>query len=432
MSKVKLLFVPIFVAMLIGGSYLLVSHGPSADTRQAHADLGRPDADTSIAFWQKRIAQNSSAYLDYTLLGEAYGRKARETGDVSYYQRAEATLRKALTINPKYVQASAMLSTILYTMHDFQGALAIAEPLGNNPRAIQALVTIGDVHMALGNYTQAQDAFQKLLALGPTASINSRLAILADLHGDPDQALSLMKQSADLARRAGEYGESMAWYEYQVGELYFKKGQLDQAEAHYQAALDTLDNYYLALAGLGKIHAVQGDYQAAIDFYQHAVSIIPQPELLAALGDVYTVSGQQAKAKQQYDTVEYIGKLAKINQQIYNRQLANFYSDHNLRLDEALKLATGELESRKDVFGFDAAAWAYYKNGMLNQAQDAMDQALRLGTRDAKLYYHAGMIAHAQGRTADARRLLSEALTINPYFDLLQAPIARATLEELH
>jgi tetratricopeptide (TPR) repeat protein len=143
-------------------------------------------------------------------------------------------------------------------------------------------------------------------------------------------------------------------------------------------------------------------------------------------------NGQQDKAKQQYDTVEYIGKLAKINQQIYNRQLANFYSDHNLHLDEALKLATGELEFRKDVFGFDAAAWAYYKNGMLNQAQDAIDQALRLGTRDAKLYYHAGMIARAQGRTADARRLLSEALTVNPYFDLLQAPIARATLEGLH
>jgi tetratricopeptide (TPR) repeat protein len=385
----------------------------------------------SIAFWQKRIAQNPSAYLDYVQLGEAYSRKARETGDVDYYRRSEAALRKAVSISPKYVQASAMLSSILFTMHDFKGALAIAEPLANNPRAIQALVTVGDVHMALGDYPEAEAAFQKLLTLGPNPSIGSRLAVLADLHGDPERALSLMEKSADLARRAGEYGESMAWYEYQVGELYFKRGQLDQAEAHYQSALDTFDNYYLALAGMGKVRAAQNDYTAAIEFYQHSVTIVPQPEFLAALGDVYAASGQPDEAKRQYDTVEYIGKLAKINQQIYNRQLANFYSDHDRNLDEALKLATVELADRKDVFGFDAAAWAYYKNGMLSQAQDAIDQALKLGTRDAKLYYHAGMIAWAQGRSADARRLLSEALAINPHFDLLQSRIARATLEQL-
>ena len=86
---------------------------------------------------------------------------------------------------------------------------------------------------------------------------------------------------------------------------------------------------------------------------------------------------------------------------------------------------------RKDVYGYDAAAWASYKSGMLEEAARLSERALSLGTRDSRLYYHAGMIAKADGRRAEARHLLSEALSMNPHFDLLQARVARAALAEL-
>ncbi|MGH2620755.1 MAG: hypothetical protein ACRDHG_09325, partial [Anaerolineales bacterium] len=143
------------------------------------------------------------------------------------------------------------------------------------------------------------------------------------------------------------------------------------------------------------------------------------------------IQGEPALAQRQYDTVEFIGNLAEINRQIYNRQLANFYSDHDLDPDQALRLALTELEVRKDVFGYDAAAWAYFKNGQLDQAQEMIALAMRLGTRDAKLYYHAGMIAQARGDLTAAERLLSEALAINPAFDPLQARIARSVLADV-
>ena len=41
------------------------------------------------------------------------------------------------------------------------------------------------------------------------------------------------------------------------------------------------------------------------------------------------------------------------------------------------------------------------------------------------------MIAHGLGNTAEAERLLTEALTVNPHFDLLQAQIAQTTLKQL-
>lgn len=426
MSKFKLAGLIAGVAVLIAISYAISSQ-QSARPEPAN----RPNADIAVAFWQGRVAQTPNSFLDYTLLAEAYARKARETGDVSYYQRAEASLRRALEINPNYVQASAALSSVLFSMHDFEGALALAESLTDNPRATQALAVTGDTQLALGNYDEAEAAYQKLAALGPGPGLYSRQAIWADLHGDHAQALSLMQQAADLAWQSGDYRESLAWYDFQLGELNFKSGNLKEAEAHYKAANQTFANNYLALAGLGKVRAAQGRYDEAVKLYEQAVAIIPQPDLLAALGDLYTLTGQPDKAKLQYDTVEFIGQLAEINQVVYNRQLALFYANHDLNLAKALELAQNEIVTRKDIYGYDALAWALYKNGRYAEATEAIAQATQLGARDAMLYYHAGMIYEATGDHDQAQAMLKEALAINPHFDLLQSRLAQAALNQL-
>ncbi len=431
-----------FAAAAYGGAYLVASsRAPEGmveprplaavgdEVAGSRSDL--PTADTQIAFWSKRAAGNAGAYIELTYLGQAFARKARETSDVGYYVRAEAALRRALRTNPKYVQAAASLSTVLFSLHDFRGALALARPIVDDPRALQALATLGDAHLALGNYARAGAAYDRLLAFSPAPGAYSRLAFLANIRGDTGQALALMDRAAKLAQDSGDYGESLAWYAYQIGELSFKAGRIDLAASHYRAALDLFEDYPLALGGLAKAKAAQGDYRAAIDLYRRATEIVPQPDLVGALGDVYTMVGNERAAREQYQTVELIGKLAKINRQVYNRQLATFYADHDLRPAEAARLALRELQVRKDVYGYDAAAWALYKSGSLEEAHRLSERALSVGTRDARLYYHAGMIARARGRDTEARRLLSAALSLNPHFDVLQAPLARAALNEI-
>ena len=60
-----------------------------------------------------------------------------------------------------------------------------------------------------------------------------------------------------------------------------------------------------------------------------------------------------------------------------------------------------------------------------------MDEALRLGTQDARLFYHAGMIEQALGNRRNAVKYLQFALKINPSFDILQAEAARQTLRAI-
>jgi Flp pilus assembly protein TadD len=76
-------------------------------------------------------------------------------------------------------------------------------------------------------------------------------------------------------------------------------------------------------------------------------------------------------------------------------------------------------------------AWARYLSGDLRGARDASRRALRLGTRDASFFFHAGMIEKALGNTDGARAHLRTALQINPHFHPASVRQARAALREM-
>ncbi len=435
MNKRKSTLLLFFVSIFLVASYVVAAVQRSSDDlpnpRSIDGDTlaSVPPVEVAIRTFQGRIQKNPNDAVSYTLLGEQYSRQARETGDVSGFQRAEQSLKRSLTLLPNYAPAQTALASIYYSQHEFTRSLDLAEYVYENSyKNAQARIIVADSYLSLGQYDEAEAIYNELGDDNLTPPLLARLANLAETKGDSDQALKLIRRAAADTLHSGGTRENAAWYLLRVGDIYFNRGEVRNAGEFYEASLRVFDHYYLAYAGLGKVRAAQGKYDEAIAYYQKAVDIIPQPEFLAALGDLYTITGQPAKAKIQYETVEYIGQLAALNQQVYNRQLANFYSDHELKLDEALHLALTELKDRKDIYGYDAAAWAYYKNGKFRQAQQMMEQALALGTQDARLFYHAGMIAHTLHHDQQAREYLERALQINPHFSILFAEQAQKTL----
>ena len=85
------------------------------------------------------------------------------------------------------------------------------------------------------------------------------------------------------------------------------------------------------------------------------------------------------------------------NANVYDRTLALYLAGSGDDPSRALELAQAEISGRKDVYGYDALAWALLANHRPAEADTAMTTALAFGTHDAKLLYHAGMIAAALG-----------------------------------
>ena len=182
---------------------------------------------------------------------------------------------------------------------------------------------------------------------------------------------------------------------------------------------------------MAQVRAAQKRYDEAIDFYRKAIAILPMPEYIAALGDVYSQIGKSDEARKQYELVEYIGKLNALNKALYNRELAYFYADHDLKPKEGLELAQRELDYRRDIYAYDVLAWNLYKNGKAEEAREAINKALSWGTKDSKLFYHAGMIYDRLGDKPKAQKYLRLALDTNPYFHIFFADQVAHTLKGL-
>jgi tetratricopeptide (TPR) repeat protein len=156
------------------------------------------------------------------------------------------------------------------------------------------------------------------------------------------------------------------------------------------------------------------------------------PDTAIALGDLHLKLGHFDEAKKLYEQVEMAERAGgSAGGNTYSRQLALFYADHDMKLDDALHIMRRERAARSDIYTCDALAWVLYKKGDLAAAKTAIAEASRLGTRDARIAYHAGMIEHALGNRRKAAERLQLALNINPTFDVLQADVARETLRTL-
>lgn len=364
-----------------------------------------------------------------TLLGQAYLQKARETGDPSYYPKAEELFRLALEEDERDVAAMVGMGSLALARHHFATALAWGERArAINPHVPAVYGVIGDAQIELGRYDEAAVTIQTMVDLRPDLPSFARVSYLRELHGDVAGAIAAMTRVA--AAGAGT-PEHVAWAQAQLGNLAFGAGELDGARAHYEASVRTLPGYVYGTAGVARVAAARGDFARAIALYTDAIQRMPVPELVIALGEVYEAAGQPDEAAAQYALVAAMTRLYQENGVDTDVELALFAADHGGDVEAALKAAEAAYAARPSIKTADALAWVRYRAGDLDGAWAASQEALRLGAKDALLTFHAGMIAAARGDTANAITHLETALSINPHFSVIHADDARAALASM-
>jgi tetratricopeptide (TPR) repeat protein len=403
---------------------------PNVDSVLSDA-LSRTSAsvDSQIQTLQDQLRSHPDDWQSYSQLGLTYLQKARETGDPTYYQKTEDALNKALSFQPDDYASVSASGALALARHQFHAALELGEKARQiNPDRAYAYGVIADAQTELGQYSEAVETLQAMVNLRPDMSSYSRISYIRELHGDIDGALDMMQRAVD----SGTPNlESTAWVRTQLGNLYFNTSDFEQAEVEYLRTLNDRPDYVYALAGLGRLRAAQGDTGEAIKLLNQAIGIMPMPEFVILLGDLYQTTGQQDAANQQYNLVSTIEEIYRANGVDMDMEIALFNADHNKNLKETLALARKSFENRPSIHGADALAWVLYKNGNYQEAQKYSEEALRLGTKDALKLFHAGMIALELGNETQAREYLEQALAINPHFSILDAGQARETLKAL-
>jgi tetratricopeptide (TPR) repeat protein len=364
-------------------------------------------------------------------LGHAYLQKARETGDSSYYPKAETLFTQSLAGDASNVDALAGMGTLALARHEFRDARQWGErAVVAAPQHAAGYGVLVDAQVELGEYEAATDTLQHMVDLRPDLGSLSRISYLRELMGDRAGAISAMQRAVT----AGSgYPENVAWAQAQLGNLCFDGGDLTGAAEAYEAASAAVPAYAPAMAGEAKVLAARGQLVAAAGIYAEVAALLPLPEYLTAYGDVLSARGDHSGAEAQFATVAAIQQLQAANGVNTDLELALFIADHGDAdaVRHAAAQAKAAVAVRPSVTAYDALAWTLYRAGDLDAAADASDRALRLSTQSAAMHFHAGMIASARGDTASAITHLRTALTLNPYFSLRYAPVAQAELARL-
>ncbi len=354
--------------------------------------------------------------------------QARITSDPSFYPKAHGVLRTSLELQPQdNEEALVGLAALASARHDFSAALRFglrarrADPHDGNVYGV-----IGDAQLELGQYRRAFSSFQTMVNTLPGLASYSRVSYARELQGDVEGAVVSMEAARDVAGTPAD----LAWTSFQLGELAFSAGRVDEAARQYELGLSADPAFVPNLAGIAKVSYARGNIDRAIADYTQAVQRFPSPEYVIALGDLYASRGMDEKATRQYELVRVEARLFAANGVDTNLELALFEADHGEPL-AALRSARAEWERRHSIHVADALAWALHANGRDAEAAAYARRALALGTPNALFLYHAGVIQHELGNRGEARDLLAQALRIDPHFSVQHAPRAQALLDRL-
>jgi tetratricopeptide (TPR) repeat protein len=398
-----------------------------------HPATAPPPANTSpiddAALRQARALVDPRSAESPDALAAQYLQKVRDTGDPSYYPKAEALLTGALKQDPTDVEALIQMGALSLGQHQFQDALSWGTKARTlAPHSARPLGVVGDAQIELGRYDEAVATFQQMIDLHPDLGSYSRVSYARELHGDVPGAIEAMQQAVEAG---GPVPENVGYARVLLGNLYFNSGRLADAETQYQEALAEYPGYVRARAGLASVLAARGDYRLAAALYQQVVNVYPAPEFVISLGDVYAAAGDVAKAKENYDLAAAEERLYQANGVDVDAELALFDAAHGRDLPQALDAARRAVRDRPSVISDDVLAWTLYQSGAYTEALSYEERAQRLGTQNALFFFHSGMIKARLGRPAEARADLAKAMSINPYFSVLHAAQARQTLTDL-
>jgi tetratricopeptide (TPR) repeat protein len=371
-----------------------------------------------------RAAPHDASSLD--LLGLAYQQRARETGDAVYYTKSEGVLERALALHSNDLLATSGLGSLALSRHRFREALVLGRRARSvSPTTARNYGVIGDALVELGRYPEAFRAFDRFAELRPGLAAYARVSHARELLGDIPGALEAMRLAVSAA--SGQ-GEAEAWTRVQLGKIYWSVGRLSAAASEYRGALRAFPGYPSALDALARVEAAHGQLARAIALEQRASAVIPLPQYVGQLSDLYQAAAKPKAARRQYELIDVIERLLVANGVKTDLETALFDVDHGVRLPHALALARRARADRPSIDGDDVLAWALARNGRCNEALAYAKSALRLGTRDALKLFHRGMIERCLGRRAAGDAYLHRALALNPHFSVLWSPVAREAL----
>jgi len=356
-------------------------------------------------------------------LCQAYIQEGRATGDHAYYDKATLDLTtRILALEPNNFEALCCEGTVLLSQHHFSDALAVAKQANAvNPSSAFVYGMMVDAYVELGNYEEAVKSCDVMISTRPDIRSYARVSYLREIYGDLPGSINAMK----MAVNSGYAGlEQTEWCRVQLGKLYEQTGANDSAKYCYELALYNRTDYAFALAGMARLEKANGNYGGAIAYLNKANEQISEYSFYEDLAELHTLNGNRMLADSAMSTaIAMLGPGTVTNENIAGH---GHYADRESALAclrtgdyvSAMQHAITEYKRRPENIDIcETMAWVYYKAGYYYLAEAMMQKALRTGKKNPETLCRAGLIKIRSGEDRMGRKLINDAVTMNPFLD---------------
>ncbi len=356
-------------------------------------------------------------------LAQAYIQQGRVTGEHSYYDAlAFSMVNEVLNDEPQNFEALCCKATLQASAHQFTEALQTAnEAIKINPHNSYIYGVKCDALVELGKYDEAIATGDKMISIRPDIRSYSRISYLREIIGDYPGAIEAMK----LALQAGFPGlEQTEWVRVYLGHLYESTGKTGEAEMLYNQALINRNLYAPAIAGLARIEKSKKNYTLAIEHYKKAIDLMQDYSFHHELALLYQLTNEKENSEKEFQIaldllLKHKHPTSEENGIGHNidRELALVYTSMNEN-EKALNSAFAEYQNRPDNIDVnEVMAWCCYKMLDHKSAQSYILNALRTKSKNAALWYKAGLIFKANKYDELGNKYLAIALKTNPSLD---------------
>ncbi|MBX2798647.1 MAG: tetratricopeptide repeat protein [Myxococcales bacterium] len=383
---------------------------PAAPTPGAVALAYEPAASEASLLAPLRAARDRPTDADaWAELAVALLQHKRQTGAEIFSRYAEDAALAALALQPEHLPALQVRIRTTHDRHRFAAAEALAsEARALYPEDVTLLLLHGDALLELGRYEQAHDVLQTALDRRPDLRSYNRGAHLRWLLGDLPGAISLMERAV----RAGGPGlpEPTAYCLVDLAHLQLQAGEPQRAMVAARAALALVEDYPPARSVLGRAHLAEGDPRGAIEELRDLVKDHPQVADQLLLAELTEAQGDAEEAGE-------LRRRVALRVAEDPRAVAADLARRSVQPDRAVRLAQQAAHGRPTVHNLDTLALALLRAGRLQDAREASDRALAVGTACAGLHLTRGLIAAAAADPDAAAEHLRMAMAINPAAD---------------
>ena len=372
--------------------------------------IAQKDFQRATAEYDALIAADPSSG-NYVMLGDAY--KAMGDND-----KAIAGFSEAIRLKPDNKVAYQSRQLIYRKIGDTQKQIADLKELTKLlPDEKTYYISLAQAYERVGDNDRAISVLDQLIRKMPDADMAYR--VRADFYataGEVDKAIADANQIIRLKPNdAAGYSDRAAYY--------FRKSDFDNAIADLTQAIrlnpdGAASDYWMRAS----THNFRGDYVHAIEDATHAIETAPNIEL-ERLRLMVLRTSYSARAIARSNVGDFENALNDYNEAIkFNLNDADGYASrgqfyvwrkqYDLAIqdfDKALQLDPKEWISRS------GKALALLRLGKVDEASQEVDTGLRLGSNRDSFISVRGLIAHEQGKYAQAVDDLSEAIKLSMF-----------------